>query len=150
MGKCYAREMRSFGKISHLKLRSTPRQIPDYSIKELLLELEVAMTAVLEYSPIIGWQVSWREDMIVVFIPGNIGWQVSWGGDIIEACIPGISACLLVLIVIFHLPRLLIRSTSLSSRSTTSCGGALCRSQAPHSGTSRILLTDAYTQISVD
>ena len=28
------------------------------SIKELLIEVEVAMTAVLEYSPIIGWQVS--------------------------------------------------------------------------------------------
>ena len=57
------------GKHQHLNLRSFPQQIPDYSIKELLLELEVAMTAVLEYSPIIGWQVCCEKDMILAFIP---------------------------------------------------------------------------------
>ena len=36
------------------------------SMRELLIELEVAMTAVLEYSPIVGWQAPEKVNLTII------------------------------------------------------------------------------------
>ena len=48
-------------------LPAPPRvQVPDMSMRELLIELEVAMTAVLEYSPVVGWQAPDKVNLSII------------------------------------------------------------------------------------
>lgn len=42
------------------------------SMRELLIELEVAMTAVLEYSPIVGWQAPEKVNLTIITLDHKI------------------------------------------------------------------------------
>lgn len=41
-------------------------KIPDISMRELLLEVEVSMTAVLEYNPLVGWQAPDKINLSII------------------------------------------------------------------------------------